>query len=90
MKFIVLILVTLAHTACTSSAGIDTTGSRKPHRIYCSGSAYSWDTCYEQAGELCGPENYDVLDKYEDTGAFAAYQSAQESPDRRLIIECRE
>jgi hypothetical protein len=35
-------------------------------------------------------KEYDVLQQYEDEGAFAAYQSAAELPDRRLIIQCKE
>ena len=90
MKYISVIVVTLAQAACTTSSGTDTAGRGTQHRIYCSGSAHSWETCHEQAGGICGKEAYDVLEKYEDEGAFAAYQSAQESPERRLVIRCRE
>lgn len=83
MKHIGLLLLVLIVNACATS-------SKVGHTIYCSGSAYSWETCYEKASEICGAKSYDVLQKYEDEGAFAAYQSAQELPDRRLIIQCKE
>lgn len=90
MKHISLLLFVSMINACASSSEINITDGKVGHTIYCSGSAYSWETCYKEASEICGMKEYDVLQKYEDEGAFVAYQSAEELPDRRLIIQCKE
>ena len=90
MKHISLLLFVMIFNACSTSSGDKTDSNKAEHSIYCSGSAYSWDTCYEKASEICGAKEYDVLQKYEDQGAFAAYESSQVLPDRRLIIQCKE
>jgi len=90
MKHISLLLFVMIFNACATSSEVKTTSGNVGHSIYCSGSAYSWDTCYEKASEICGAKEYDVLQKYEDQGAFAAYESSQVLPDRRLIIQCKE
>lgn len=90
MKLISLLLFLSIINACSSSGGVKTDDDKAEHHIYCSGNLNSWDTCFEEASEICGSKKYDVLQKYEDEGAFAAYESAQELPDRRLIIQCQE
>lgn len=90
MKYIILLLFVSVIYACATSSGVYTADGEVEHSIYCSGSAYSWEDCYDKASEICGAKEYDVLQKYEDEGAFAAYQSALDLPDRRLIIQCKE
>lgn len=86
---LILLLFVLVVGAC-AGPGKDGAVEELTHRIYCSGSSYSWDTCYEKASQICSENAYDVIQKYEDIGAYAAYQSAQELPERRMIIQCRE
>ncbi len=90
MKYISLLLFVSVIVACASSGEVDINNGKNGHTIYCSGSAHSWETCYNKASEICGMKEYDVLQKYQDEGAFVAYQSAEELPDRRLIIQCKE
>lgn len=90
MKHISLLLFVSSIIACTTSSEVNTAGGKAEHSIYCSGSEYSWEMCYQRASEICGAKEYDVIQKYKDEGAFAAYQSSQELPDRRLIIQCKE
>jgi len=90
MKHISLLLFVMIINACASSSEVKTASGKVGHSIYCSGSAYSWETCYEKASEKCGAKEYDVLQKYEDQGALASYESSQVLPDRRLIIQCKE
>jgi hypothetical protein len=92
MRAIILLLFVSIINACAASSEVDTGNAEveSGHRIYCSGSAYSWETCYDRASEICGGKEYDILQKYEDDGAFVAYESARELPDRRLIIQCKE
>ena len=89
MKPLILLLFVLVINACAVSSK-ENAGEALTHTIYCSGSSNSWDTCHEQASELCAGKEYDVVQKYEDIGSYAAYQSAQELPERRLIIRCKE
>jgi len=90
MRYISLLLFVLVINACTTSSEVNTAEAKVGHTIYCSGSAYSWETCNNKASEVCGMKEYDVLQKYEDEGALVAYKSAAELPDRRLIIQCKE
>ena len=90
MKHICLVLFVLFVNACASSNEVITDNGKVGHHVYCSGFMYSWDDCYEKASKICGEKGYDVLQKYEDQGAFVAYENAQELPDRRLIIQCKE
>jgi hypothetical protein len=90
MRYISLLLFLSVINACASSSGVNTAEGKAGHTVYCSGSAYSWETCHNKASEICGTKEYDVIQKYEDEGAFAAYQSAEELPDRRLIIQCKQ
>jgi hypothetical protein len=90
MRYTSLLLLVPVITACTSSSEVNTAEAKAVHTVYCSGSAYSWETCDNKASEICGKKEYDVIQKYEDEGAFVAYQSADELPDRRLIIQCKE
>lgn len=90
MKCISLLLFVLIINACASSGELVTADGQVQHKIYCSGFMYSWDNCYEKASEICGAKAYDIVQKYEDEGAFVAYENAQELPDRRLIIQCKE
>ena len=90
MRYISLLLFVSFINACATSSEVNTAEGKVTHTIYCSGSAYSWETCKKKASEICGMNEYDVLQKYEDQGAFAAYESSQVLPDRRLIIQCKE
>ena len=76
--------------ACSASTEINKKEASSIHKIYCSGSTYDWDTCYENAKKACDDKNYEVLEKYEDQGALAAYGSSRLLPDRRLTIQCKE
>ena len=89
MKYISLLFVLIINACATSNEDNNVDG-KVGHSIYCSGNAYSWETCYEKASEICGAKEYNVLQKYEDEGAFSVFESTQELPDRRLIIQCKE
>lgn len=36
---------------------------RKDYSLNCSGTARGWDKCLTSAGELCGKNGYDILDR---------------------------
>ena len=88
MRPLVLLFFVLVINACSVSSK-ENAVEEFTHTIYCSGSSYDWDTCYEKASGLCSAKEYEVIQKYEDIGAYAAYESAQELPERRLIIRCK-
>ena len=90
MRQIILLVFISIINACTTSSGAGNSGAITEHRIYCSGRDNSWEICEQKASELCDGREYDVVEKYEDEGAIAAYESAQELPDRRLTIRCKE
>ena len=75
--------------ACALPGENFTSDGKAGHKIHCSGSTNDWDMCYNKANEICGETGYEVLQKLEDHGAFAAYQSASLLPDCRLMIQCK-
>ena len=85
-----LLLVLLMASACATSGGDPAAKSENEHRIHCSGSGNTWDTCDQEAAAVCGEQGHEVIDRYEDRGALAAYDSARELPDRILTIKCKE
>ncbi len=90
MKYISILLFIATASACTSSSVTPDAGGGTEHTVACSGSDSSWDACETSAKEICGEKGYDELQKYEDRGAFAAYDSARVLPDRRLTFRCKE
>lgn len=90
MKYTAILLFIATASACTSSSLTPETGGGTEHTVACSGSDSSWDACATRAKEICGERGYDELQKYEDRGAFVAYDSARVLPDRRLTFRCRE
>ena len=61
--------------------------------IECPGSTGSWGDCYQQAGELCGLQGYEVLAQTSDQGystaanPYGAYSETVIS--RSLVIACK-
>ena len=88
IKNIIQLFFLSALCACSSSNFNLSSDGKLEHAIYCSGRDSSWDACKTKAGEICGEEGYAELQKYQDEGAFAAYESAAELPERRLTIQC--
>jgi hypothetical protein len=90
MKHIYLLLQILLISACSASVALNDGNENAVHKIYCSGSTYDWESCHENAKMICNDKGYEVLEKYEDQGSFAAYGSSQVLPDRRLTIQCKQ
>ena len=76
-------------SACATNGDDPATESEAEHRVYCSGSSNSWDICDQKAAQICGGNEHEVVDRYEDRGALAAYDSARELPERILTIKCK-
>ena len=89
MKLPSLLLFLLMTSACATSGEDPAVEGKSEHRIYCSGSQNTWDTCDQKAAQVCGGSEHEVVDRYEDRGALVAYDSARELPERILTIKCR-
>jgi hypothetical protein len=56
-------------------------------------SSTSWGTCYEKAGELCGPAGYDILEKTGEAGVYGqgggngGFVSTKNN--RSMIVKCK-
>jgi hypothetical protein len=78
---------------CTTAKVTRGPDGREAHSINCSGTANSWNACYEKAGELCGARGYDVVDKTGDTGstfnAGAGWATGTSFATRTLLVSCR-
>ncbi len=58
------------------------------HRVDCSRSSGSWDTCYEKADEFCGPSGFYAVDKYDDTTRMAGGHAINPVVLRTLYFRC--
>ncbi len=89
VKLTALLLFVLTISACATSGEEPAADGEDEHRIYCSGSSNTWDNCGEKAAAICGEKGHELVDRYEDRGALAAYDSARELPERILSIKCK-
>jgi hypothetical protein len=49
---------------------------RKAYALNCSGTARGWDKCFSAAGEICGANGYDVLDRNSESQVTGSYGSS--------------
>lgn len=59
--FLVLLAAISVMTGCATSTKTYGPSGKLAHSINCPGSANSWGSCYEKAGDLCGSAGYDVV-----------------------------
>lgn len=63
------------------------------HSINCSGSALTWNACYEKAGDVCGTAGYRVITQNGASpvagGAVGASAFFGPVISRTLLIECK-
>ena len=89
MKLTGLLLFVVTIGACATSGESPDAEGKSEHRIHCSGSSNTWDTCDQKAAAICDGNEHEVVDRYEDRGALAAYDSARVLPERILTIKCK-
>ena len=61
-RFVVYLLA-MTLIGCAVSKEIYLTDGSKGHSISCDGAALGMNTCFEKAGDLCGPRGYDQLNR---------------------------
>ena len=69
------ILGCLGLTACMTVQHTYTQTGTKGYIVTCKGLLNSWESCLAKAGNICGPQGYDV--------------SHKEEYDRILIVSCK-
>ena len=80
-------------SACATQKTTYLSDGREGHSINCSGSALSWNMCYEKAGELCKERGYEVVAKEGDEGStvtgtqYGVYGGSVMT--RTLLIACK-
>jgi len=92
-NLLVLIIALVFIGGCATAKQTYTADGQQGHSINCSGSALNWGMCYEKAGELCGENGYEVLEKTGDQGAMATAGQfglfAGSIINRSMIIKCK-
>ncbi len=92
-KVLTVILATLALAGCAVDKPTYGPDGHAAHSINCSGSALTWNACYEKAGEVCGTDGYNVIAQNGASSAAggAVAGSAFFGPvlTRTLLIECK-
>jgi len=87
-----LMLGALALTGCVTVTPTYSPQGQEAYTITCNGYARSWGTCYERAGDVCGPRGYTVLAQNEEHGMIAQAGSylATAVPliGRSLMVAC--
>lgn len=89
MKYLSLLLVMTLLGACAAGSKDDAGTGAAEHVLDCSGSDLDWEDCEASAKSVCGDGAFDIVEKYEDRGAFAAYDSARVLPTRLMHVNCR-
>ena len=94
MRFVFILLIAAALSACASARQTYTADGKMGHSLNCSGTARNWGMCYEKAGELCGSKGYVVLEKSGEQGAMATATPqggfASSTFSRSMIVQCKE
>ncbi|MEA2078991.1 MAG: hypothetical protein U9P00_03885 [Pseudomonadota bacterium] len=93
MKIALPIVLVVLLTACATSKEVDIEEGQRGYSIDCSGDDLNWGMCYEKAGDICGEQGFEILDKTGGTGVVVAgikYGVYGESGlNRGMIIKCR-
>ena len=91
---LIILLSTVALSACASSKEVYTSDGTRGYSINCSGSMLNWDSCYERAGEICSTEGYEVLEKTGEEGLTVPGNSSSLQRGsiihRSMVIQCNE
>ena len=79
--------------ACASSTEVEVAQGQRGYSIDCSGDKLNWSLCYEEAGQICGPKGFEIVDKTGGTGvviagiAYGVYGQPEEK--RNMLVKCR-
>lgn len=80
-------------TGCATVSKTYTSNGEEAYTLNCSGTARGWDTCFKAAGNLCGTQGYNVLEKSsEDTAVANANNNtffATKTHERSMLISCK-
>ncbi len=80
--------------ACATATQVDVAEGQRGYRVDCSGDDLTWSLCYQEAGQICGPKGFEILDKTGGTGVVIAgveYAAYGEPRSRRsLLVKCRD
>lgn len=89
----VMIATIAALSGCATQKTVYLPDGRSGHSINCSGSALSWDLCYQKAGELCQANGYDILAKEGEQGSTISGTQygvfGGTTMNRTLLIACK-
>lgn len=70
---------------------------RKAYALNCSGTARGWDKCFSAAGEKCGANGYDILERSSEGRSYGAaavnssggYASSGTTSERTMLVACK-
>lgn len=101
MKKIAIATLLLVMTGCATVHETYAPDGRKAYALNCSGTARGWDKCLDAAGEKCGDEGYDILERStEDVASIGGGSSASmtsassgfygvKTNERSMLIACK-
>jgi len=70
---LVFVLGLFLLTGCATVRESHAPDGRKAYSLNCSGAARGWDKCLTSAGELCGKNGYDILDRSSENMMVASF-----------------
>jgi hypothetical protein len=92
-KWTALVFATVIVAGCAVDHPTYGPDGHAAHSINCSGSALTWNACYEKAGEVCGAQGYTVVQQNGSSSVAggAGGSSAFFGPvlSRTLLVECK-
>ena len=89
MKYLIVLLL----AGCATSSPTFLPSGDKGFSLDCSGSARTWNMCYEKAGELCGSKGYKVITGGSEQGVVVAGNAngvfGGSTMNRSMLIQCQ-
>lgn len=90
---VVAVAAAVALSSCATHKPIYLPDGRQGYSVNCSGSALSWDLCYQKAGEICKTNGYNIIakDGEESSMVTSSQYGTYGTPiiNRSLVIACR-
>ena len=88
-----IILVALLLAGCVQHKPIHLPDGRQGHSINCGGQDFSWNHCYEKAGEICGSRGYEIVARDSDQSSSVVGTqygvAGGTKASRTMLIACK-
>jgi hypothetical protein len=94
---ITILSIAVLLTGCATVHDTYAPDGRKAYALNCSGLARGWDKCLSAAGDICGAQGYDILDRSDEPMAVGSAASSNgtsgagyaQTNERSMLVACK-